>query len=149
GLTGGEIGLLLAAFSGCVFAGSLAAGAARRRLSPRTIMLLELYLGLGSIAFVLVPSVWVLAAAILPQAVALPITAPVAVGRRLQLPPHRLLGRVESVRALIGRGLSPAGPLAAGLLLSSVSARVTVTVFAAIAVMLVCWGVLTPALREA
>jgi len=148
GLTGGQIGLLLAAFSGCVFAGSLAAGAARRRFGPRTIMLLELYLGLGTIAFVLVPSVWVLAAAILPQAVSLPITDSVVVSRRLQLTPDRLLGRVEAVRALIGRGLSPAGPLAAGLLLSSVSARATVTVFAAVAVVLVCWGVLTPALRE-
>ncbi len=148
GLTGGEIGLLLAAFSACILAGSLLAGAARSRLAPRTVMLLELYLGLGTIAFLLVPSVWVLAAAILPQAVALPITDSVVVSRRLRLTPDRLLGRVEAVRATIGRGLAPAGPLVAGLLLSSVSSRATVAVFAAMAAALVCWGTASPALRE-
>jgi MFS family permease len=149
GLTGGEIGLLLSAFSACILAGSVLAAAARRRLSPRAIMLLELYLGLGTIAYVLVPSVWVLAAAILPQAVALPITDSVVVSRRLQLTPDRLLGRVEAVRVTIARGAAPAGPLVAGLLLASSSSRATVAIFSGIAVALLCWGLLTPALREA
>jgi MFS family permease len=148
GLTGGEIGLLLSAFSACILAGSTLARSARRRLSPRAIMLLELYLGLGTIAYVLVPSVWVLAGAILPQAVALPITDSVVVSRRLQLTPDRLLGRVEAVRVTIARGAAPAGPLVAGLLLASISSRATVAVFAAIAVVLLAWGLLTPALRE-
>lgn len=148
GLSGGAIGLLLSAFSACILAGSVLAAAARRRLSPRAIMLLELYLGLGTIAYVIVPSVWVLAAAILPQAVALPITDSVVVSRRLQLTPDRLLGRVEAVRVTIARGAAPAGPLVAGLLLASSSSRATVAAFAAIAVALLCWGLLTPALRE-
>jgi len=149
GLTGGQIGLLLSAFSACILAGSALAATARRRLSPRAIMLLELYLGLGTIAYVLVPSVWVLAAAILPQAVALPITDSVVVSRRLQLTPDRLLGRVEAVRVTIARGAAPAGPLVAGLLLASISGRATIAIFAAIAVVLLAWGLLTPALREA
>lgn len=148
GLTGGEIGLLLSAFGACILAGSLAAGVARRRLSPRAIMLLELYLGLATLLYVAVPSVWVLAVAILPQAVALPITDSVVVSRRLQLTPDRLLGRVEAVRVTIARGAAPAGPLVAGLLLTSFSSRATVAAFASIAVVLLVWGVLSPALRE-
>src|SRR5690349_12602813 len=43
GLTGGEIGILLAVFSALLLAGSIVSPFARRRLSLRAIMLLELY----------------------------------------------------------------------------------------------------------
>ena len=42
---------------------------------------------------------------------------------------HQRSARAESVRDLIARLLDPLGPLAAGLLLSVVSARATVAVF--------------------
>ncbi len=51
------------------------------------------------------------------------------VGYRIAMTPDRLLGRVESVRRNISLLIAPLGPLAAGLLLSSVSARTTVGVF--------------------
>lgn len=131
GLAGGEIGLLLGVFSGCILVGSLLAPLARRRLSVRTIVLLELYLGLVVLAFVAWPSVYVLAAAILPQAVVFPITDSVVVARRVALTPDRLLGRVDAVRILIARTMQPLGPLGAGLLLSAVSPRIAVGAFAA------------------
>ena len=41
------------------------------------------------------------------------------------------------------------GPLAAGFLLASVSARATVAVFAAFGLTLAIWGTLSPAIRAA
>ena len=66
GLPGWQIGALLAAFSACVLAGSLASGMARRVLAPQTLLLLELWAWLGPFVFVIWPSVYILAASILP-----------------------------------------------------------------------------------
>jgi MFS family permease len=147
GLSGGEIGILLALFSAFVLIGSLASSLARRRLSVRTIVLAELYTGLATIAFVVWPNVFVLAAALLPQAIVLPITDSVVVGRRLAMTPDRLLGRVEAVRTTLARIASPLGPLAAGLLLASVSSRATVAVFTALSLVLAVFGTASQALR--
>ena len=148
GLDGGRIGLLLGTFSAFVLIGSTVSPLVRRRLGPRGIILAELYTGLLVLLFVAWPSVYVLAAAILPQAIVLPITDSVVISYRIQITPDRLLGRVESVRATIARAASPLGPLAAGLLLSSVSARTTVSVLAAATLALAVWGTLSPALRQ-
>jgi MFS family permease len=140
GFTGGKIGLLLGLFSACLLAGSALAPLARRRWSVRSIVLVELYLGLVVIAFVVVPNVYVLAFAILPQAVAFPITDSVVHARRIAITPDALLGRVDSVRALISRGAQPIGPLLAGVLLSSASPRAAVGAFAALNVGLALVG---------
>ena len=79
-LSGGEIGVLLAVFSAFVFLGTLLSPAVRNRFSVRPIVLLELYTGLGVLAYVARPSVYVLAAGLLPQAVVLPITDSVVIG---------------------------------------------------------------------
>ncbi|MFL5953917.1 MAG: MFS transporter [Gaiellaceae bacterium] len=147
GLSGGEIGVLLALFSAFVLAGSLASSLARRRFSVRAIVLAELYAGLATVAFVVWPNVFVLAAALLPQAIVLPITDSVVVGRRIAMTPDRLLGRVEAVRSTLARIASPLGPLAAGLLLASFSSRATVAVFVAFSVLLALVGTATRALR--
>jgi hypothetical protein len=63
--------------------------------------------------------------------------------------PDRLLGRSESVRSTIALVIAPLGPLTAGLLLGSVSARATIAVFAASALALALWGTLSPAIRSA
>jgi hypothetical protein len=63
--------------------------------------------------------------------------------------PDRLLGRVESVRSSISLLIAPLGPLAAGLLLSSVSERATIAVFAAFGLVLALWGTLSPSIRHA
>ena len=65
--------------------------------------LLELWLWLGPRPFLVWPSVYVLTAWILPQAVAIPVTDSVVVGYRVAVTPDRLLGRVESVSAAPSR----------------------------------------------
>jgi MFS family permease len=140
GLSGGAVGALLAAFSASVLAGSLASGLVRRRYGARAIILAEQYTGLAVIAFLIRPSVWVLAIAILPQAFVLPVTDTVVVSRRIALTPDRLLGRVEAVRLTIARTAAPLGPLAAGLLAGTVSNRAAIALFAVFAVVLAVWA---------
>jgi hypothetical protein len=147
GLSSGAIGLLLAAFGGCLLLGGLASPLIRRRLSARAILLLELWAWTGCAAFVLRPDVYVLTAAILPAGLAIPNTDSVVISRRLALTPDRLVGRVESVRSTLALLIAPLGPLAAGLALGTVSDRAAIAGFAALALMLALWGTFSPALR--
>ena len=149
GLSGGEIGALLAAFGACTLLGSLVSPLFRRVLSMRAILLLELWAWVGTIAFLLRPNVYVLTASILPLATTLPVTDSVVVGYRLAITPDRMIGRVESVRSNIALLLGSLGPLAAGLLLGSTSARATVAVFTCCGVALAVWGTLSPTIRQA
>jgi predicted MFS family arabinose efflux permease len=149
GLTGGQIGLLVAVFGACLLLGSLASGYFRRAFSTRTIILIELWAALGCSLFLIWPNVYVLLASMLPQAVAMPVTDSVVVGYRYAVTPERLVGRAESVRSTIARLLDPLGPLAAGLLLSVTSARGTVAVFVAWSAGLLLWGLMSSAIRNA
>jgi hypothetical protein len=45
--------------------------------------------------------------------------------------------------------IAPLGPLTAGVLLSAVSARATIAVFAAAGLVLAVWGTLSPSIRSA
>jgi predicted MFS family arabinose efflux permease len=149
GLSGGGIGALLAAFGVCTLAGSLASPLFRRALAVRTILLLELWAWLGTIAFLVHPSVYVLLVSILPLAVTLPVTDSVVEGYRVAITPERMLGRVESVRSNISLLLAPLGPLAAGFLLESFSPRATVAVFTVWMLSLAVYGTVSPAIRTA
>jgi len=146
-LPGGRIGLLLAAFSACVLLGALLSPLVRRALPARAILVLELWTWPGCALFVVWPDVYVLAASILPTALAIPSTDSVVIARRLAVTPDRLVGRVESVRTTISLTVAPLGPLAAGALIGAVSARATIALFAALALALAVWGTLSPALR--
>jgi MFS family permease len=149
GLSAGEIGGLLALVGAGTLAGSVASPLLRRALSVRAILLLELWTWLGAWLFVLWPSVYALAASMVPLAIAAPVTDSVVVGYRVAMTPDRLLGRVESVRSTISLLLAPLGPLAAGLLLSTVSARATIALFAVGGLLLALWGTLSPAISAA
>jgi MFS family permease len=149
GLSGGEIGLLIAAFGACTLIGSLVSPLFRRTLSVRAILLLEFWTGLGTVLFLVWPNVYVLTASILPQAVSLPVTDSVVNGYRVAITPDRLLGRVESVRSNISLVGAALGPLAAGFLLETVSARATVACLVAITLTLALWGTLSRAIRSA
>ena len=149
GLSGGRIGLLFTVFGACLLVGSLLSGPARRRLSMRTIIRIELIAWLGTAAYLVWPDVYVLVAAILPQAVAMPITDSAVVGYRVAVTPDYLLGRSESVRGAISWMLTPLGPLAAGLLLESVSPRETIAAFTLVSVVLFAWGMASPSIRHA
>jgi MFS family permease len=149
GLSGGEIGALFAVFSAFLLIGSLVSPLFRRLFSMRTILFIELGTWLVSSVFLIWPNVYVLTAAILPQAVAMPVTDSAVTGYRIAVTPDRLVGRVESVRSNIALLISPLGPLVAGLLLESVSARATIGVFVAFALVLALWGWLSPSIRNA
>jgi hypothetical protein len=149
GLSSARIGVLFTVFGLCTLVGSVASPVFRRRLSMRTILWIELWAWMGSAAFLVWPNVYVLVAGILPQAVAMPVTDSVVVGYRVAVTPDRLVGRVESVRSTISLSIAPLGPLVAGLLLETVSARATVGVFTAVSAVLLAWGMLSPAIRRA
>ncbi|MHB8468336.1 MAG: MFS transporter [Gaiellaceae bacterium] len=149
GIPAGGIGALLATFGACTLLGSLLSPLYRRAFSMRTILLLELWAWLGTAAFLVWPSVYVLTASILPLATTLPVTDSVVHGYRVAITPDRLLGRAESVRSNIGLLATPLGPLTAGVLLSSISTRATVAVFTGVAICVALWGTLSPSIRNA
>ena len=149
GLSGGEIGLLIAVFGACTLAGSLFSPLSRRWFSMRTIILMELWTWLGTAAFIAWPDVYVLTATLLPFAFAAPVTDSVVDGYRVAVTPDRLIGRVESVRSNIALLIAPLGPLLAGFLLSTVSLRITGAVFTACGIVLALWGTLSPSIRNA
>ncbi len=149
GLSGGEVGVLVAAFGAFLLLGSLLSPFVRRLLPIRAVLLLELWTWFGCAVFLVWPSVYVLTAGILPTALAIPSTDSVVHGYRIAMTPDRLLGRAESVTTLIALLIAPLGPLTAGVLLSTVSARATIAVFAAAGVVLAVWGTWSPSIRTA
>jgi hypothetical protein len=149
GLSGAEIGLLSALLGAALLVGALSSPFFRRRLTVRQILLLELWTWSTPLLFLVWPNVYVLAAALVPFGLAAPVTDSVVVGYRVALTPDRLLGRVESVRSSISLLAAPLGPLVAGLLLASSSARTTIGVFTAVGLSLALWGTLSPSIRNA
>jgi hypothetical protein len=143
------VGALVAAFGACLLLGSFLSSLVRRLLPVRAVLLLELWTWVGCGAFLVWPNVYVLAASILPTALAIPSTDSVVDGYRIAMTPDRLLGRVESVRSTIALLIAPLGPLAAGVLLGAVSERATIAVFAAFGLVLALWGTLSPSIRAA
>jgi len=125
--------------------GSLLSHLVRRLLPMHSVLVLELWVGLTCGLFVIWPSVYVLAAGMLPSALAIPSTDSVVHGYRIAMTPDRLLGRSEAVRSTVSLLIAPLGPLVAGLLLQTVSARLAVAVFVSISFVLAVWGTLSPA----
>lgn len=149
GLSGGAVGLLIAAFSACLLLGSFLSPLVRRLLPVRAVLVLELWTWLGCALFVVWPNVYVLALGILPTALAIPSTDSIVRGYGIAMTPDRLLGRTEAARSTIALLIAPLGPLAAGVLLANISARATIAVFAAFALVLALWGTLSPSIRDA
>jgi Transmembrane secretion effector len=148
-LPGGRVGVLVAVFSGCLLLGSFLSPLVRRVLPVRGVLLLELWTWTGCALFVAWPNVYVLAASILPTALAIPSTDSVVHGYRIAMTPDRLIGRVESIWSTISLLIAPLGPLVAGILLDNVSERAAIAVFAASGLVLAGWGSLSPSIRAA
>jgi len=149
GLSGGEVGVLVAAFGVCVLLGSFLSPLVRRALPIRAVLLLELWTWIGCAVFLVWPDVYVLTVGLLPTALAIPSTDSVVHGYRIAITPDRVLGRAESVRSSISLAIAPLGPLAAGALLGVASERATIAVFAGFGLVLAVWGTLSPSLRAA
>ena len=69
------------------------------------------------------PHAWVLGVWALLFGIAAPVTDSVVVGYRIAMTPDRLVGRVESVRTTMSLAVGPLGPLLAGWLIETTSAR--------------------------
>jgi predicted MFS family arabinose efflux permease len=149
GLSGGEVGALVAAFGACVLIGSFLSPLLRRALPVRGVLVLELWTWAGCALFLAWPNVYVLTASILPTALVIPSTDSVVHGYGIAMTPDRLIGRVEGVRSMIALAIAPLGPLAAGLMLDAFSERLTIGVFAASGLVLAVWGTLSPSIRAA
>jgi MFS family permease len=148
GLRGGALGLLTAVFAVSVLLGSLVSPSLRKLLSVRAVLLLEVWCWCACGAFLVWPTVYVLAAGLVPVGIAIPSTDSVVNGYRIAITPDRLLGRSESVRTAIALSISSVSPLAAGLLLQHTTPRWTVGVYALWALGLAVWGTSSAALRH-
>jgi MFS family permease len=149
GLSGGEVGALVAGFGACLLIGSFGSPLVRRLLPVRAVLVLELWTWLGCAAFLVWPSVYVLAASLLLTGLVIPSTDSIVHGYRIAMTPDRVLGRAESVRSMISLIIAPLGPLVAGALIGAASARLTIAVFVGVGLVLAIWGTLSPAIRAA
>jgi MFS family permease len=149
GLSSGKVGVLVAAIGVFQVAGAFASGVARRRLGMRAILVAELWCSVAVVAFVVHPSIYVLVAGVFPQAFVIPITDSVLMAYRFAVTPDRLIGRVTSAARSIGILMMPLGPLAAGFLLDAYSARTTIALCAAGALVLAVWATFSPSIRQA
>ena len=149
GLGGGEIGALIAVFGACSLAGSALAPTLQRRLSMRAIVLTSFWMQPVIAVFVLDPSVYVLLAGAVPMMVLLPAVNSTVIGYRVGVVPDELTGRVNSVARTIALCGAPLGPLLAGLLLSTVSPRLTVGVLTLLLLVPPVVGTATAPIRNA
>jgi hypothetical protein len=107
--------------------GSIAAPRFLRLLPMRTVLVLSAWLSLGIVAFVIEPNVIMLVAGTAPLIFFNPTVNAMVIGYRVAIVPDRLQGRVNSVARSLALLAFPLGPVAAGLLLASYSARTTAT----------------------
>jgi predicted MFS family arabinose efflux permease len=149
GLSGAQVGALVAVVGACTLIGSFISPLVRRFMPVRGVLLLELWTYIGCGFFLIWPSVYVLVAGLVPTALAIPSTSSLVHGYRIAMTPDRLLGRAESVRSAISLVLAPLGPLAAGVLLGATSARLTVGFFVVAGLALALWGTLSRSIRSA
>jgi hypothetical protein len=147
GLSGAAVGALVASFGGGVLVGSAVSPLVRRTLPTRAVLLLELWMWPVPLLFVVWPNVYVLAASLVPAALAIPSTDSVVFGYQLALTPDRLVGRVGSVFRTIVLLVGPIGPLIAGVLLGLASPRLAVGFFVGVAFLAAVVATLSPALR--
>ena len=111
--------------------------------------MLELWTWVGCAAFLIWPSVYVLAVCLLPTALVIPSTDSVVHGYRIAMTPDRLLGRAESAWTTFAIVISPIGPLITGILITEVSARAAIGLCVALSLILALWATLSPAIRNA
>jgi predicted MFS family arabinose efflux permease len=148
GLSGAAVGALVASFGVGVLVGSAVSPWVRKALPTRAVLLLELWMWPIPLLFVVWPNVYVLAASLVPAALAIPSTDSVVFGYQRALTPDRLVGRVGSVFRTIVLFVGPIGPLVAGFLLGQASPRLAIGFFVAVALLAAVVATLTPALRS-
>jgi MFS family permease len=149
GFSPAAIGALIAVFGAVSLVGSLAAPRLQRLLSMRSIMVGSEWVTAAIILCAIAPGPYVLLACVLPIAFLSPSLNSVVVGYRTAITPDHLVGRVSSVARNLAQLAAPLGPLVAGLLLDSFSARVTMLVLGGIALAVAVWTTVSPSIRNA
>jgi MFS family permease len=149
GLSGAEIGAVFATFGACTLAGSMLAPRIVRAVSMRTLLVAGFWLQLGFAVFLLKPNVYVLLAGSIPFALATPAANAAVIGYRTAMVPDRLTGRVGGVARTIALCTASLGPLSAGFLLHSFSARAALVPYAVLMLVLAIVGTLNPSIRNA
>jgi MFS family permease len=129
--------------------GSLASPLLRRVLSLNAIMLSELWAAAGYAAFLVWPNVYVLVGAFGVQAFCFPNTDSAVAAYSYALIPDRLIGRVMAASNTLRAVAAPLGPLAAGLLLGSVSPRLTIAALIAPTLVAAALGTISKSIRQA
>jgi MFS family permease len=148
GLSSVAIGTFIALQGAMLLAGSIFSPLLRRLLPMRAILLSEFWMALVYGAFIVYPSVYVLAAAVSLHAFWFPNTDSAMAAYSYTLIPDRLLGRTLAASNTLRAASAPIGPLVAGLLLADTSPRVAIAALAAPVVVAAVLGTLSPALRD-
>ena len=115
----------------------------------RAIMVGNEWLSAAIILCAIAPGPYALLACVLPIAFFSPSLNAVVVGYRTAITPDHLVGRVSSVARNLAQLAAPLGPLVAGLLLASFSARTTMLVLGGIALAVAVWTTASPSIRNA
>jgi predicted MFS family arabinose efflux permease len=148
GLSAFALGLFIAIQGVALLAGSTLSPLLRRRFPMRAILLSEFWMGLVYIAFLIYPSVYVLAACVALHAFWFPNTDSAMQAYSYMLIPDRLLGRVMAASNTLRAASAPLGPLLAGLLLAHTSPQVAIAVLATPVVIAAILGTLSAAIRN-
>jgi hypothetical protein len=149
GLSSAAVGGFVAFVGATTLLGSLASPFLRRVFSLNAIMLSELWAALTYAAFLVWPNVYVLAGAFGVQAFCFPNTDAAVAAYSYALIPDRLIGRAMTAANTLRAVAVPLGPLVAGLLLSSVSARLAITALVAPTLAAAMLGTISKAIRGA
>jgi MFS family permease len=148
GLSSAAIGGLVALQGLALVAGSTLSPLLRRIFPMRAILLSEFWSALVFASFLVDPNVYVLAAAASVHAFWFPNTDSATMAYSYALIPDRLLGRAMAASYTFRAVAAPIGPLAAGLLLTHTSPRLTILVLAAPVVVAAVLGTLSAAIRD-
>lgn len=148
GISSSGVGALIALMGAATLLGSTLSPLLRRLFPMRAILLSEYWMAAVYFAFVIDPNVYVLAVALSLHAFTFPNTDSAVAAYSYTLIPDRLLGRAMSASNMLRVAVGPLGPLAAGLLLTHSTPRITVLVLAAPVVVAALLGTLSPSLRD-
>jgi hypothetical protein len=148
GLSSAAIGGFVALQGVMLLVGSTMSPLLRRLLPMRVILLSEFWMALVYGAFLVYPSVYVLAICVSLHAFWFPNTDSAMAAYSYTLIPDRLLGRAMAASNTLRAATAPLGPLLAGLLLAHTSPEVAIAVLAAPVVVAAVIGTLSPAIRD-
>ena len=148
GISSTGIGAFVALQGVTLLVGSMLSPLLRRLFPMRAILLSEFWMGWIYVAFLIYPSVYVLAACSALHAFWFPNTDSAMTAYSYALIPDRLLGRAMAASNTLRACSAPLGPLLAGVLLASTTPRATVFVLAVPVCVAAILGTLSTAIRD-